>query len=102
MANANATIKSILLINNELPKELETILSGAGQAHFEVFTHVKARILEYMKRMKNFHTKGRYYGGNFPKIKAKKTYCKIPVENWHYLSNFNYSSKIQMCFKAEV
>lgn len=63
--------------------ELETILSGAGQAHFEVFTHVKARILEYMKRMKNFYTNARYYGGNSAKIKAKKVYGKRLVENWH-------------------
>jgi hypothetical protein len=42
-----------------------------------------------------YPTTARYYGGNFLKIKARKIPSKRPVQNWHYLANFNYSGEIQ-------
>jgi hypothetical protein len=34
--------------------------------------------------MKNLHTTVRYYGGNSPKVKARKLPSKIPGKNWYY------------------
>jgi hypothetical protein len=53
-------------------------------AHFEVFTHAKARIVEYMKRMKNLHTTVCYFGGNSLKVKTRKVPSKRPVQNWYF------------------
>jgi hypothetical protein len=38
-----------------------------------------------MKRMKNFYTTARYYGGNLAKIKTRFVSGKRPVKNWSFM-----------------